>query len=108
VGITIAEFIVGGAVGICLGLFAWVFKFISHKTVRIAVKFLYGLIMSILIVVASELSKHPDSKYTAGLLMGYTSFRVWGADKPTKELKEFWYYFQPLFFGSVGSVLIFS
>jgi hypothetical protein len=64
--------------------------------------------MSIMIVVASELAKHGDSKYTAGLLMGYTCFRVWGTDKPTKELKEFWFYFQSFFFGSVGSVLIFS
>lgn len=59
-------------------------------------------------VVAGEKSTFTNSKYIAGLSLGYTCYRVWGEDKPTKETGWFWWAIQPIFFGSVGAALVFK
>jgi len=33
-----------------------------------------------------------EAKYIGALFFGYTSFRVWGDDKPTKEITWFWFF----------------
>jgi NhaP-type Na+/H+ or K+/H+ antiporter len=41
------------------------------------------------------------------LLFGYTSFRVWGEDKPNPQLVQAWFFIQPFLFGIVGASLDF-
>ena len=44
-----------------------------------------------------------EAKYIGALFFGYTSFRVWGDDKPAKEVAWFWFFIQPFLFGTVGA-----
>ena len=59
-------------------------------------------------VIAAEKSGWKESKYIAALFFGYTSFRLWGAQKPNTQLATFWFYVQPFLFGTVGASLNFK
>lgn len=49
-------------------------------------------------------SAFTESNFIGCIMFGYTSFRVWGNDKPDKEMAVIWYrILQPLFFGGVGA-----
>ena len=71
-------------------------------------KFLYAVAGAISFVVVGEESTYTDSKYVVSLSFGYVLFRMWGDDKPQKELYWLWFFIQPLFFGSVGAALLFK
>jgi len=101
-------FIVAFFVGIGLGLFGYFFKFIKHPRVRIYSKLAFCIFGAISFVIIEEYSGTKDTKYMAALFFGYTLFRLWGQDKPAKEIAWFWFFVQPCLFGTVGGSLLFS
>jgi solute carrier family 9B (sodium/hydrogen exchanger), member 1/2 len=68
----------------------------------------YCIACAIGFIIGGEISTFTNSKYMASLTLGYVCGRVWGAQKPDKELATFWWIIQPLFFGTVGATLVFS
>jgi len=53
----------------------------------------------------SEYLEIPEAKFVGIIFFGYGCFRVWGEDKPEKQLSTVWMFCQPLLFGSVGAAV---
>ena len=68
-------------------------------------KAFYCTILGVGFVLAGDMSTFTNSKFIACLSFGYTCFRFWGADKPSKELGTIFWYIQPFLFGTVGAAL---
>lgn len=76
--------IAGIIAGVIMGLTGWFFKFIDHKPYTINIKCAYAIVVSIGLIIASEMSTFSNARFIACLSFGYTCFRVWGENKPTK------------------------
>jgi hypothetical protein len=66
------------------------------------IKAVIVLLFAFLFVIESEITSFHESKYIAVITYGYVCYRVWGHDKPEKELAYVWLVFMPFLFGSVG------
>lgn len=95
-------------VGVAMGLLGWFFRFIKNKEVAMYCKLAYCVSGAISLVVIEEYAYTSDCKYIAGLFFGYTLYRMWGQEKPSKHLAWFWFFVQPCLFGTVGGSLLFS
>lgn len=100
--------IAGIIAGVLMGLAGWLFKFIEHKSYSINLKCAYALLVSVGLIIASELSTFKNARFIACLSFGYTCFRVWGDKKPAKQIADCWFYIQPFLFGTIGAALLFS
>jgi hypothetical protein len=65
-------------------------------------KLVFCIIAAMLFVIIEEHAHSHDAKYLGALSFGYTCFRIWGNDKPAKEIAWFWFFVQPCLFGTVG------
>ena len=74
----------GIAGGVILGLAGWFFKFCEKWSMQIYFKCAFGILGAIGLIIAAELSTMKNGKYIACLSFGYTCYRVWGENKPTK------------------------
>jgi hypothetical protein len=79
---------IGG--GVLLGLLGYFFKYISNVTVRMWAKFAYCMLMVIGFPVTSQLTGFTEIRFIGILFCGYTLFRVWGLDKPSRYLDPVW------------------
>jgi solute carrier family 9B (sodium/hydrogen exchanger), member 1/2 len=95
-------------IGIIMGLMGWPLNKISNPVLRNWLKFLWCAMGIIALPIGSEISGYPDAKYLGALFFGYTSYRVWGEDKPTIFLNRWWVLLEPFLFGTVGATLIVS
>lgn len=102
------EIFVGAAIGTILGLCGWFFKYIKHWKSQIYLKALWCIAVAIADIIAVQKSGFTESKYIGALLFGYTSFRIWGEDKPNKQIAQAWFFIQPFLFGTVGASLDFQ
>jgi NhaP-type Na+/H+ or K+/H+ antiporter len=100
--------LIGLAIGVILGLAGWLLKYVKSKELRMYLKLAWCVIIAMCMVIIEEVAHGHDAKYIASLSFGYTSFRVWGAEKPAKEIGWFWFFLQPCLFGTVGGSLLFS
>ncbi|CDW89456.1 mitochondrial sodium hydrogen exchanger nha2 [Stylonychia lemnae] len=106
--VLILENIAGLVVGFIMAMVGNIFRLFPKTWVTMHLKMWYCIACAIAFVIAGEQSKWTNSKYIASLTFGYCSYRVWGEDKPTRELGWFWWFITPLFFGSVGAALLFK
>jgi Kef-type K+ transport system membrane component KefB len=60
------------------------------------------LIVSIGIGIGSEITGFSYVKYTTAFTFGYITSIFWKEEKPLKKIRKFWFYFGPIYFGSVG------
>jgi len=63
------------------------------------------LVVAIAMPLVSEALEIPEAKFVGIIFFGYGCFRVWGEDKPEKQLATVWMFCQPLLFGSVGAAV---
>lgn len=75
-----------------MGLIGWIFNLIRHNTARKCAKFIYCICGAISLVVMEEYGGIDDVKYIGALFYGYTLSRVWGSEKPVKEVAWFWFF----------------
>jgi NhaP-type Na+/H+ or K+/H+ antiporter len=108
IGMVIIKFLVGVGIGIAAGFLGWFFKFIRNKKVSIVLKAIWCILWALGFVVGSTKSGYNEAKYTAALCFGYVNNRLWGTEKPAKEIAFFWFFLQPVLFGSIGASLDFS
>ena len=106
--ILVLENIAGLIAGFIMAMIGSFFKLLPKHWVTMHLKMWYCIGCAILFVNAGEESKWTNSKYIASLTFGYCSYRIWGEDKPSKELGWFWWFITPIFFGSVGAALLFK
>ena len=71
-------------------------------------KFFVCLGLAIAVPVVSDLVGFPESKFIFIIFYGYLCYRLWGHDKPERELALFWRFCQPFLFGTVGAAVLFS
>ena len=72
-------------------------------------KFVITIAFAIGIPVLCEALEYTSAKYVFIVIYGYMCFRMWGLDKPEKELAVLWMLVaQPLLFGTLGATIIFS
>lgn len=102
IGVLFIEEIVALAIGVTLGLGGWILNKLKNPTLRINMKLVYCVIICMVLVIIEDKAKSHDAKYLGALSFGYTCFRVWGNDKPSKEIAWFWFFIQPCLFGTVG------
>lgn len=93
IGMLFIDNIVGLAVGIVMGLIGHVFNYFKSWKYSMHLKMWYCIGCDIGFVLVGEQTKHSNSKYIASLAFGYTCYRVWGEDRPTKEIGWFWWLF---------------
>ncbi len=105
IGILFIENIIALVVGVSFGLTGWFFKFVQRPRLRIYLKLGFCLVAAIFFVIVEEYAGSHDAKYIGALSFGYTCFRLWGEDKPAKEIAWFWFFMQPFLFGTVGGQL---
>lgn len=55
-------------------------------------KLLYCIVGAMVFVIIEEYAGTKDTKYVAALFFGYTLFRFWGMDKPSKHIAWFWFF----------------
>jgi NhaP-type Na+/H+ or K+/H+ antiporter len=87
----LVQIVTGAGIGVILGLLGWTFKFIKNIKLRIWVKFLYVVAAVLGFGIGSDLSGFSDAKFIGILFFGYSSFRVWGNEKPTVYLNRLWF-----------------
>eukprot|EP00347_Sterkiella_histriomuscorum_P000158 403376950 len=106
--ILILQLIAALIIGLTMGTAGIIFNKVENTNTRLQLKATWATFCAIALVFISEEVGLPDAKYVASLFFGYGSFRVWGTDKPNKQLANIWFYLQPVFFGSVGATLLLS
>jgi type III secretory pathway component EscS len=106
--IVLASIIVGALIGIACGFIGWTFKFIKNESLRTWVKFIWCFMVVLSFAIGSDVANYSEAKFIGSLLFGYTSFRVWGLDKPTAHLNFWWFLMQPLLFSTIGATLFIS
>ena len=77
------EIFTGVGFGVALGLLGWFFKFIKHWKSCIHLKAIWCIAIAVADLVAVQKSGFSESKFIGALFFGYTSYRVWGEDKPS-------------------------
>lgn len=94
--------------GITCGLIGMLFTidYFKTKSYTMYCKFIWSLVCVFAFPFAADFDGYPHAKFIAALFYGYSSYRVWGEDKPAVLLKKFWFYLQPFLFGTVGAQLI--
>lgn len=92
IGMLFVTNIVAFFIGIILGLGGWFFKFIKNPTLQIYMKLLYCIVGAMVFVIIEEHAGTKDCKYIAALFFGYTLFRFWGMNKPSKHIAWFWFF----------------
>ena len=92
IGSVFVHNIAGIIAGVIMGLIGWLFKFIETKSYCMKLKCAFAILTAIGLVIASELSTFKNAKFIACLSFGYTCFRVWGQNKPAKEMADLWFY----------------
>lgn len=92
IGMLFVSNVVAFFVGVTLGFGGWFFKFIQNPTLRLYMKLLYCIIGAMVLVIIEEHAGTKDCKYIAALFFGYTLFRFWGMDKPSKHIAWFWFF----------------
>ncbi|CDW72201.1 mitochondrial sodium hydrogen exchanger 9b2 [Stylonychia lemnae] len=102
------ENLIGFIAGFCLAMVGIVFNKMEHKPLTVNLKMWYCIFCAIFFVVVGEETGFANSKFIASLTFGYCSYRVWGEEKPHKEIGIAWWFIQPIFFGSVGASFNFS
>jgi len=55
-------------------------------------KFLWCIFCVFAFPFAADLDGYPHAKFVAALFFGYSSYRVWGEDKPSALLYKFWFF----------------
>ena len=108
IGQVFLENLIGLVVGILMGMLGSFINVIPHDGVKRHSKMIYSIACAVGFIVAGEKSKFTNTKYIASLTFGYVTKRAWNNDVPTKELGLFWWFIQPLFFGTVGAALVFK
>ena len=103
IGILFLENVAGLIAGIIFGLLAYFFKYIHGKPYCNPLKAAYSLAFALAITFASEFSTFTNAKFIGSLTFGYVCFRVWGLNKPVKEMSAVWFWIQPFLFGTVGA-----
>ena len=96
--INIYQLATGFAIAILLGLSMHFVRNCGKK-----IKAVIVLTIAFIVVIMSQVSGFHESKYIAVIVYGYLCFRMWGEDKPEKELAAVWLFFMPFLFGSVGA-----
>eukprot|EP00347_Sterkiella_histriomuscorum_P004939 403358501 len=108
IGMLFVQNIAGLCIGVLVGCTSWFFKFFKSFKHLMWAKAVYCTILGVAFILAGDMSTFTNSKFIACLSFGYTCFRFWGADKPSKELGTIFWYIQPFLFGTVGAALQFS
>jgi len=103
IGMNFVQIITGLVIGIALGYSMY---FIRHTSNF--VKFLVCIFVVIAVPVASELTTFHESKYVCLVFFGWAAFRVWGHEKPDKELDSLWTILTPFLYATVGASIKFS
>jgi solute carrier family 9B (sodium/hydrogen exchanger), member 1/2 len=49
-----------------------------------------------------------EAKFVCIIFFGYMAYRMWGAEKPERELAALWMFCQPFLFGSIGAAVLFD
>jgi len=80
------------AIGLVLALPCWLIKFIPNKKLRVYLKLVCCVIAAMLFVILEHEASTHDASYVASLTFGYVCFRLWGDEKPSKELATFWFF----------------
>jgi len=86
------QVLVGVLVGLGCGCLGWFFKFLSNFKYVMFLKFIWCIIMVFGFPFAADFDGYPHAKFIAALFFGYSSYRVWGEEKPSAELYRFWFY----------------
>ena len=92
IGMLFIENVAALAIGIVYGLTGWFYKFIKNPKIRIYCKLAHCIVAAMFFVIVEYHAKTSDAKYLGALSFGYVSYRVWGEDKPSKELAWFWFF----------------
>lgn len=88
--ILIAELAIALIIGAAVGCLGFIFNKIENESTRLLSKSLWAVMCAVAFVIISEEVGLPDAKYVASLFFGYASYRVWGKDKPNKQLANLW------------------
>lgn len=64
----------------------WVLKFIKNPKLGMYVKLVWLIAGALSLTTMEWAADSNEAKYIAALFFGYTSNRVWGKDKPSKEV----------------------
>lgn len=99
----IYEIFGGIAAGVILGLFM-----LLLKNVRMEIKCGFSFCLAIAFTIVCQIIKASQAKYVGVIAFGYVCFRVWGNNKPKKELAFLWNYMTPFLFGSIGAAVRFD
>lgn len=84
IGLLFIEQLAGLAVGICLGLIGYFFKYIEKNSYTVYLKFTWCTIVAVGLAAAAEFSTLTNSRYLACLSFGYVNYRIWGeSGRPT-------------------------
>lgn len=92
IGVLFIEKIIALVVGVGFAMLGWFFKFVERPRLRIYLKLAFCIIGAIFFVIDEEYAGSHDAKYVAALAFGYTCYRLWGEDKPSKEIAWFWFF----------------
>lgn len=84
--------IVSFAFGVGLGLLSWLFKFIPDQDWRLTAKFIWLMSVALGLTLLEWKIHTTEAKYIAALFFGYTTYRLWGKEKPAKHLYWFWFF----------------
>lgn len=109
IGMSVFYFVIGILFGAVAGFSMKIFNFCStseYPRAKIWLKFAITLFLAIFLPFATHYTRFEESKYIGIIFFGYFSYRVWGDEKPDKELANFWIICQPFLFSSVGASII--
>ena len=106
----VAQILIGIVIGVGLGISMKAFECCKcfHSNTLIKVKFGFMLSVALATPYVFNVLSLEESKYIFIITYGYVCFRVWGDQKPDKELAFFWQFCQPFLFGSIGASILFS
>ncbi len=77
----------GAIAGGILGIIGWLFKYLPKWKYMIYVKATYCVAVAIGIIIFTGSYKwSSNAKYIACLVFGYACYRVWGEERPNKEI----------------------
>lgn len=87
------QILLGMLVGLGAGLLGFFFNKIPKSfQYTLHLKFIWCIIMVFMFPFAADLDGYPHAKFVAALFFGYSSYRVWGEDKPSAYLYKFWFF----------------
>jgi len=108
IGMNVFYFVIGILFGAAMGWVMGVFNKCTCDMPKLKSygKFVIMLTLAITLPFICHYTRFDESKYIGIIFFGYFSYRVWGEDKPDKELANFWLICQPFLFSSVGASII--